>query len=272
MTEGEQRLPQASEGNEGEPPAQNSFRRPLIDALVAVCSLALLIPACVGGVWLGMHANDGGDTGSILLVLPLGFLPFQILFAINFAMGNYRRTVACVVLLLLDFGVCFVSGPNYGNAQRGSNASRQKVHLQQIAGELESYAAEKGAYPSSLADLKPGYWQTQEKGLTESRYLSTPGGWLLWCKGHDGKWNLEASEATKKQWSEFVATPRLSETMTSESWPSFLVNATYDPTNGGYSSGDIVRYGPDTIWRGWADGWTKKVEKPQHEPDARRSK
>jgi hypothetical protein len=165
------------------------------------------------------------------------------------------------LLCLLIGTSCVVACNN--TAANNDLIDRDRTSLRALAAALESYCVDWSRYPARLDDLTIGYTmasgkispyvQNQESifpivrdprvdsipvsafdGTTTPRYVVTEKFlhfWLLRFPGPDGDWDLDSftSRSLSSSDAELPFQPE-------------IVNLIYDPTNGDFANGDIVRW------------------------------
>jgi len=156
-----------------------------------------------------------------------------------------KKKFIIINLIIIAFLVSLVYGLYY-LAILGSTRpiSRVKADARSIATGIETYRLDHGVYPPESDDFQlPGGITTPisymsshpsdpfepERGKT-MRYLKpSPHLFVLQSRGIDGEYNFTSEEI------------RIDDNFTTNDLKLFLINKTYDMSNGAISSGDIIR-------------------------------
>jgi hypothetical protein len=167
----------------------------------------------------------------------------------HFWVMNQMVTISVAILII--FSGC-------GESRTQSKVARDRASLRAIANALEAYYIWWNIYPSNLSLLThkavfnpPVMWlggkQVSEigpfiekipfsafgKDIYPRNFTPSDMFWIVWYPGPDERYDLNLSDRYDDV-NKWVGTRK--ET------PSFIINYTYDPTNGTLSKGDIVRW------------------------------
>lgn len=175
--------------------------------------------------------------------------------------GKILGIIGCVLGLMMIY-----ASPGFIEAVLRSKVSRDEVSLRTLAIALENYRIDDHYYPPDLKllatvpDLQMRDGQLTERGThikeiprpkfgnrsVPNYYCSThrwDGGlaqwWVVWTPGPDGDYDLLIDESLDRELRQHLG--NLAGGGLEYDFKPLFSGKTYDPTNGSYSSGDIIR-------------------------------